>query len=231
MTEHQVLLVNAPFEPDPDAAKELGPDEAEAIADEDLQGSRLLLVRRAAEGIVLDNTPGGAVELSCTFQPARGTRFIWARLLLRLTTPEGVKIVDVAPREVREDEPVRLTIDGKGKLGLSYQMVEAGVEASVRKEFAIYHCGVRGSGEATALARWDFNENPDKKDGLGTEQALALTLPLTGQVTGQVSVSARLARCGLLGRLDAVRDLILHSSRGARDYSVTFETAFNYNIS
>jgi len=138
----------------------------------------------------LDGTPGGAVQFACTFQPAYGARFTWARRLLRLETPNHICIVDLAPREVLEEKPVQFTIDGKGKLGIRYQAVDASVEKGTQKQFAIYHCKVQGSGESTALARWDFNENPYRKDGLGPEQVLAVTLPVTGDVTGTVSVSA-----------------------------------------
>ena len=39
MSENDTLLLEAPLVPDPDAEQELGPGDAEAIADEDLQGS------------------------------------------------------------------------------------------------------------------------------------------------------------------------------------------------
>jgi hypothetical protein len=223
MSEDELLLVDEPLAPDTDADEELGPGDIEAIADEDLKGSRLLIVRRAVEAVELDGTPGGAVELACTFQPARDARFTWARLLLRLKTPEGIRIVDLAPRVVREDEPVRFSLDRSGKLGLSYQLAGAGVEKGTRKEYAIYNCSIQGSGEGTALARWDFNENPHRKDGLGREQALALTLPVTGRVTGTVSINARLARPGVRGRMEAIRDLVLGARPGEREYPLAFE--------
>lgn len=222
MSQDESVLVDAALVPDPDAGEELGPTDVEAIADEELKGSRLLLVRRAVEPVDLGGTPGGAVEFACTFQPGRGTRFTWARLLLRLKSPEGVRIVDLAPREVRENEPVRFTLDRSGKLSLSYQVVEAGLEAGRQKEFSVYQCSVHGSGEGTALARWDFNESPHRKDGIGREQPLALTLPVTGRVTGTVSVSARCVRQGLRGSIEALRDMIL-GGPDEQHYPISFE--------
>ena len=207
MSNEEVPLVDAPLAPDPDADEELGPPDVAAIADEDVRGSRLLLVRRAAEPIEVDGTAGGAVQIACTFQPADGSRFVWARLLLRLESPEGIYIVDLAPREVL-DEPVQYTVDNRLNLGVS-KVLEIGGGVSVQREFAAYHCRIHGSGESTALARWDFSENPGTRAGLGREQVLALTLPTTGEVAGTVSASARLSRGGLLGGVDAVRDLIL----------------------
>ncbi|HLM67702.1 MAG TPA: hypothetical protein VK358_09255 [Longimicrobium sp.] len=222
------LLVEAPLVPDPDERRELyrgggEHDDPETLSDADLQGSRLLLVRRAVEGIDLDGRPGGVVEIACVFQPAEGTRFSWARVVLRLTDPVGVRVLDLAPREVREGEPVKFTVDGKGKLGLKYQIAEAGAERSVRREFAVYHCAVQGSGEGTSLARWDFTENPHARDGIGREQVLALTLPVTGTVSGTLTANARLARAGLRGRIDRVRDLVLGGGVHERRYPVSFQ--------
>ena len=218
MSNEEVLLVDAPLAPDPDADEELGPRDAAAIADEDVRGSRLLLVRRAAESIEVDGAVGGAVQIACTFQPTHGSRFVWARLLLRLQSPEGIYIVDLAPREAL-DEPVQFTVDNRLNLGVS-NVLEVGTELGVQREFAAYHCRVQGSGESTALARWDFSENPGTRAGLGREQVLSLTLPATGEVAGTVRASARLSRGGLLGGVDAVRDLILGPHEG--QYPIRF---------
>lgn len=221
--DEDMPMIDEPLSPDPDADDEMGGGDVEAIADEDLKGSRLLLVRRAAEATTLDGKPGGAVQLACTFQPGDGARFVWARLILRLTAPENARIVDVAPRQVRENEPVKFTLDRSGKLGVEYHGVEASAQARNKREFAVFHCSVKGSGEGTALARWDFAENPHRKDGLGHEQVLALTLPFTGRVTATVSVSARMVRAGLRGRLEAIRDLILGGRGAERHYPTGFE--------
>lgn len=192
----------------------------ETLSDADLRGSRLLLVRRAVERIDVDGKPGGAVEIACVFHPAEGARFSWARVTLRLSDPLGARFVDVAPREVREGEPVKFTVDGKGKLGLKYQVAEAGTEKSVKREFAVYHCAVQGSGESTSLARWDFAENPHRRDGIGREQVLALTLPVTGAVSGTLTAHARLVHGGLRGRF---RDLVVGGDRHERRYPVSFQ--------
>ncbi|NEQ42222.1 MAG: hypothetical protein F6K00_01145 [Leptolyngbya sp. SIOISBB] len=69
----------------------------------------------------------------------------------------------------------------------------------------------------------DFRENPDRRDGIGPEQVLTLTLPVVGQVIGTVIVSARLAKPGLQGGLEAIRDLILGSTPKERFYPIAFE--------
>lgn len=227
MTEWEIegeVLVDAPLVADPDPRNVSYRGEApETLSDADLRGSRLLLVRRAVEGLELDGRRGGVVQIACVFHPSEGTRFSWARVELRLTEPVGVRVVDVAPREVREGEPVTFTVDGKGKLALKYQVAEAGAEKSVRREFAVYHCAVQGSGESTALARWDFAENPHTRDGIGREQVLALTLPVTGAVGGTLAVNARLVRAGMLGRVETIRDLVLGGGVHQRRYPVSFD--------
>ncbi len=215
------VMVDVPLVPDPDAEQELGPGDLQSIADEDVRGSRLLVVRRAVEVVDLDSGLGGAVQFACTFQPGHGTRFTWASLVLQLQAPEGVYIVDLSPRQVPEDVPVNFTVDRKGKIGLKYEIVEAGMEAGTQKEYAVYHCAVQGSGEGTGLARWDFRENPYRRDGLGQEQVLAVTVPVVGTVVGKLNVSARLERKGLGGVADAIRDLVLGPNE--RHYPITLD--------
>jgi hypothetical protein len=223
MSENDTLLIDEPLVPDPDAEEELGATDVEAIADEDLTGSRLLLVRRAIEPLDLGGTPGGVVQLACTFQPASGARFTSAQLRLRLATPAGIRIIDLAPRSLDDPNPVEFTLDKKGQLGLKSFPVEPGVEIGSSKKYVKYHCKVQGSGEGTGLARWDFKENPDRGDGIGQEQVLTLTLPVIGPVTGSVIVSARLARSGLRGKMAAIRDLILNKKPDEHFYPIRFE--------
>ncbi|MDJ0702472.1 MAG: hypothetical protein QNJ46_04250 [Leptolyngbyaceae cyanobacterium MO_188.B28] len=221
MSDDTLLLIDAPLVADPDADEELGPDVAEPIADEDLRGSRLLLARRVVTPIEINGESGGLVELSCTFQPAYETRFTWARLTMMLKTPAGIRIAGLEPRAIQDPRPVKFTVDDKGTLGLKYAPTELGVEQSIQKEYEVYHCAVQGSGIGTAKARWDFRENEHRQDGLGTDQGLLLTLPVTGRVSGLVLVNARLARSGVGGVLSAVRDMILGAEQ--RDYSFSVE--------
>src|SRR6476646_5897527 len=123
-------LIDSPLIPDPDADHELGLADAEAITDEDLRGSRLLLVRRAVEPIDIDGAPAGLVQLVCTFQPADGARFASAQFLLRLKTPTGIRIIDLAPRAIDDPNPVELTLNRKGQLAVKGLAVEPSAELS-----------------------------------------------------------------------------------------------------
>lgn len=225
MEESEDLLFDMPLIPDPDADEEMGPGDVDAIADEDIRGSRILLVRRVIEPIDLQNTTGAVVQFACTFQPSPGTRFSFAQLTFRFTVPSGIKIIDVAPRNIDDPHPVEMTLSKTGKLGFKSLpgSSESELGMGTTKKFVKYHCQVQGSGEGTALAIWTLKENPDRKDGIGPEQVLTLTLPVTGKIEGSIVVSARLVRKGISGAVDAIRDLILGPKPDKRDYAVAFE--------
>ncbi|HET7436905.1 MAG TPA: hypothetical protein VFN10_19510 [Thermoanaerobaculia bacterium] len=213
-------MIDTVLTPDPDADQELGAD-VEALTDNDVRGSRLLLVRRGVESIEIDGKPAGLVQLACTFQPADGARFASAQFRLRFKTPEGLRIIDLAPRVIDDPHPVELTLNRKGQLAVkAVAVVEPSVEISASKTYVRYHCMVQGSGEGTNLARWDFRENPDRRDGIGREQVITVTLPVTGTITGEVLVSARLARHGLGGAVDAIRDMILGPRSDERSHPI-----------
>jgi hypothetical protein len=67
----------------------------------------------------------------------------------------------------------------------------------------------------------------NRKGQLGVKSLPAsielLTLPVTGQVTGKVIVSARLARPGLRGSIEAIRDMILGTKPNDPSYPISFE--------
>ncbi|MCB0032363.1 MAG: hypothetical protein KDE28_30845 [Anaerolineales bacterium] len=220
-----LVLLDAPFVPDPDADEELNATTVTAIADEDLRGSRLLLVRRAVEPFKGADWAGGVVQLACTFQPALGARFSSAQLRLRLTSPAGLLIQDLAPARLTDPHPVEVTLNSKGQLGIASPVVplQSSLELRSSRKYSTYHCLVQGSGEGTALARWDFRENPDRRDGLGQEQLLTLTLPATGLISAEVMVTARLAWAGLQGVNEAIRDLLIGPTPFQRKYPISFE--------
>jgi len=203
------VLIDIPLIPDPDADEEMGSDDIEVITDEELRDCRLLVVRRAVEAIDFNGKAGGAIQLNCSFQPGSKTRFSWARIVLRLTEPDSITFLDIQPREVRESEPVQFTLDNVGQIGMKYSGIESSAEESRSVAFAQYFCVVHGSGEGTNKARWDFNENPQRKDGIGREQVLAITLPGNGNVQAMLKVNARLNSPGLKGKAEAIRDMVL----------------------
>jgi len=216
------LLIDSSLVPDADADQEMGAD-AEVLTDDDVRGSRLLLVRRGVEAIDVDGNPAGLVQFACTFQPAEGARFASAQFRLRFTTPSGLRIIDVAPRVVDDPHPVEFTLNRKGQLTIKTVAAEPSAEIGTSKTYVRYHCLVQGSGEGTNLARWDFRENPDRRDGIGPEQILTLTIPARGSIAGEVLVAARLVRRGLSGAAGAVRDLVLGPRPTERSYPIALE--------
>ncbi|HYW08153.1 MAG TPA: hypothetical protein VE913_14415 [Longimicrobium sp.] len=220
MENEPKVLLDSALVPDADADAEMG-GAARSIADADLAGSRFLVVCLGAEAT---EDGGGLVKLACTFQPAHGTRFRAARVAFKLVTPQGVRFLDIAPQEIRDEDPVKIKVNRGGTLGLTRKEVaEVGVTRGSEKEYEVYTCAVRGSGAGTATAVWTFEENEHTRAGLGTAQTLAITVPVSGKILGTVAVSATLTRPGLLGGLDAVRDMVLGPRGEERHFPLTLE--------
>jgi len=214
----EATLFEAPLVPDPDADEELGPGgpgDGERLADEDVKGSRILLVRRAIEPVDLNSGAGAAAALACTFHAAPGARFSFARVQVDLSSPAGAVFLDIAPKEVRANEAVQFTVAREGKIGISYAGAEAGASTGQERTFTVYPCLVRGSGATSTRALWDLRENQHSADGIGHEQVLVLTLGVVGAVEADILINARLIRPGLPGRLDAIRDMILGPAVGS----------------
>ena len=72
MNGEETLLIDSPLVPDPDADEEMGSTDVEAIADEDLKGSRLLLVRRASSLLIWKEPLVALCNLPALFNQARG---------------------------------------------------------------------------------------------------------------------------------------------------------------
>ena len=58
--------------------------------------------------------PGGLIGIDCLF-----SRYYtdWARLTVLLQSPEGVKIVDLKPRAIKDEQPVKISVNSKGSWG------------------------------------------------------------------------------------------------------------------
>ena len=222
-----LVLIDAPFMPDPVADREMGNDASEQIADEWLRDCRLTIVRRVIEPITLPQGPGGVVRFACTFQPGStpNLRFGSAQISLRLNTPADVTISALQPQSIVDEQPVEFTLETTGKLGLKgfthLPGVETGIDQKTGMKYASYHCRVTGSGESSRMARWILVEDPIRKDGIGNTVELAVTLPVTGEVTASLSVSARLLQTGLAGDLERFRNLILRRHPQERTYPIT----------
>jgi hypothetical protein len=223
MLQEDIVLVDAPLIADPDATQEMSSAVVELIADEELRGCRLLIVRKMIESVAINGVPGGVIQLGCTFQPAVGLRFVSARVMLRLTTPKGLQVIDLSPSHVADPAPVEFTLGKKGNISLKALLGEPGIEMEVSKKYTKYHCQIQGAGIGTSLARWEFKENPDRNDGLGPEQVLALTLPTTGQVAADLIVNARVERAGLAGYAQAIGDLIIGGPTINHSYSILLD--------
>jgi hypothetical protein len=217
MTE---TLIDLPLVPDPDPDDELGASEVCSISDAELRDCRLLVTRRAAQTIDAAGTRYGLLKLGCSFQPTHGTRFVWARVVLSIAAPEGTRIVDVAPAAQLDERPVKFVVDVQGKLRAQYAAsgLEAGMESKTSTSFDVYYCSVHGTGAGTAKGRWEFEENPRRRDGLAREQPLVVTFSESGRYRGNLSVYAKIVRGGTMGAIDAFRYMLL----GADEHHAPF---------
>ncbi len=205
------LLIDIPLVSNPDADKEMSADGVEQLTDEEIRGSRFLLVKRSVETIDINGKSGGAVQISCEFQPAENTRFTWGRVALTLTSPDGVKFISVQPELIKDSNPISFQINRNGKITLGYPDY-AGAEAGAekQKQYVVYENLVQGTGEGTNKAVWIFKENTGKS-GLTPKNILSFTLPVTGEVKASLSANCRIARQGFGRIVDKIRDLIIEA--------------------
>jgi hypothetical protein len=222
MGPNDKILLDAPLLPDPDSSHEMGGrPKAEQVTDEDVAGSRILIVQRDL-GLRKPRDGGGAaVELTCSFHPAPRARFVSGRVLLQLRRPVTGTFIDVAPTQITEPVKVSISYAANGKITLGYKKIatgEASGEAKETVEYGSFICFVRGSGAGSRRAIWDFSEDPYLKLGIGLDQVLAMTVPASDIVVGSLTVTAALAKSGLIG---AVRDLVLGRTRAERTCSIT----------
>jgi hypothetical protein len=222
MKNNDDLLIDVRLIPNPDADEEMSGNDIEKLSDEEIRGSRFLLVKRAVEIIDINGQNGGAIQLSCEFQPAENTRFTWGSISLTLISPNGAKFISVQPEVIKDGNPVNFQIKGNGKITLGYADI-AGAEVSreKQKQFVVYENLVQGTGEGTAKAVWIFKENTGKS-GLTPRNILSFTIPTTGIVKAELSVNCRVVRSGIAGVVDKLRDLIIEPV-GLEKHQVTFQ--------
>lgn len=181
----------------------------ESLSDDEIDGARLQIVRRAVERV----TGGIAVALDVFFQPPDAVRFTYARIILKLVSPDGTVFQDVVPVEIRDDRAVEFEVENNAtpKLTIKVKDVEVGGELtrSSKAKYTQYACLVNGTGVATNRADWRFEENKVIKDGLGRSGCIAFTLPEGGPFEMQLTATFELTKPGLKGALDRIRTLML----------------------
>ena len=143
----------------------------------DLQGARVQLIRTALEAVEIDGAPGVAAAVTAIFHSPPGARFSHGEIRWRLVEPAGALFADVAPETAPDPTPVAFKVDRGGKIELALVSGPTlGAEASLAKEFTVYHCAVKSSGAASPRALWSLSENPETRQGIGHATRLAFTL-------------------------------------------------------
>jgi hypothetical protein len=207
VTGDDAPLLEIALDPDPVADAELGPGDESLMTDDEVAGSRLIIVRRAVEPIDPASGKGGVLGLGCTFHAAAGARYIFAQVRVDLISPAGAVFADIAPRHVTADDAVKITVKRNGELSLGREPVKAGVGGACEIESVYYPSLVEGSGGHARYALWRMRENGETRQGIGLDHFLAMTVPEAGDYEAEVTVTAQLARSGLAGIADAFRAL------------------------
>lgn len=205
------VLVEEDLVADENADVELGgaPASADRPGDDEIHGSRFTLVRHAVEPVGEGEGAVLVVVLEASFQPAPGTRFSSAQVEISLFMPPEAIFADLAPREVREAEPVVFTLKSGATLNLGIKRVEAGVGRDATTEVSRYHCQVIGTGIGSRRVRWTLYENEAATDGIGSHQRFVIALSGHGPFELEAMTSCSLVRQGLVGIPGRVRELIL----------------------
>lgn len=223
MNEQEEIMLALPLEADRIADQELGQEQGNAIADEELKGCRLLLVKKKVYPINHERGPSGFIQFACNFQPGDGTRFGFANLSLNFIEPGGIEILELKPKMLEiSDDPINPHAPEGRQTANGIQQTSTATGGN-RLPNLNYLCKISGTGEGTTLARWNFSENPQRKFGLGGEQVLNLMLLAQGVVRGKAMVTARLIKPGLGGSYQKIRDLILGASSEDRTYNFEFK--------
>lgn len=213
------VLIDEALVADPIADRELGPGDIQTLADDELEGARIHIVRNATQRVELASGAGTALVLTSTLHAPPGARFSHAEIRWLLVEPADAVIIDVAPEQVADTTPLTFKISKGGKFVLSVPeaaQVNLGVDSLT--EFTVYHCLVRSSGSGSRRARWTFSENPKTLQGVSHSNRLGIILSGEGPFAADLLVSARLIKPGLAGQLARIRDLVLgpHLQPGSR---------------
>jgi hypothetical protein len=227
------LLFEGHLVPDADALREMSVANTDVLIDPpNLSGARILIVKRLESVSIADGSGSGSgsgggsgsgdgafVRLVCSFLPAPGTRFVSARVSMKLIQPQGAMFLDIAPREIKQPVKVEYSREASAKLSVKFGPVtfDPSGKADVKLDYDAFICLVRGVGANSVRAIWDFEEDPGLERGIGVDQPLAVIVPAGQKVKAELLVTAQLARNGALGALD----MMLGRRTGAEKPEVT----------
>jgi hypothetical protein len=158
----------------------------EVVGDNDVTLlGRLNRVALALGSVVsLGHTPEGAdvgydIPLHCVIHPHTGCHFRSAKLVVDLTATPGTVVRDMAPREVRGENPVEMTTTVG--VGLTFDIIPSAIEGELKRERStrrtVHHPLILSSGRGFARALWDFRSGRDADLHPERELRLVVTAP------------------------------------------------------
>lgn len=210
---------------DPVAKQELstvsGP---EALTEDQLRGARFRLVKLGAERKVLNGLPCLAVALRAELLAPANGRFTDADVELKLTGPDGARLGDVAPTDVRPNTAVDHEISHGGKITAKPGEIVGQIGASHKMTFTTYTCHVQGIGIGGTQATWRLEEDPNVKRSFGTSNPLFVTFLGDGPFETTVQMRCALRTEGLRGIGESIVEFVLGTTlEPGKKRTVTFD--------
>lgn len=155
-----------------------------------------------------DSVDGGVrsvldVPLRCIAHPHPDCRFRWVRLLVDFGA-DGSSIIDLSPREVRGESPVKIVTRYSGGLSFEVEQLKLGPEFSWERssEQQVYFPEITSSGLGLSHAIWDFHAVGEAPLHVDRDLRLLLRVPVSeNRVVVKFTLRASVAAKGWTGLL------------------------------
>ena len=134
------------------------------------------------------------IQLLCVLHPGVGCHFRYARLVVDLGNT-GALVRDMAPRDVRGDNPVEVITTVSA--GLTFEIVPSVAGAGVKREQSttrkLYYPRILASGKGFARAFWDFRSIPGEHLHSDRELRLLASAPAGAELWVRFNLLAQVA--------------------------------------
>lgn len=133
-------------------------EEVKLLARETRLGLAILESREYEEA----NRKARYLSMRCVGDAHPECRIRWLYLAVKFPKGKDIRVEDLAPEEVKSEEPVKITTSYKGGLSLEVLKVKLAPEANIERstETQAYFSTVRGTGKGFGYANWTFS-TPD----------------------------------------------------------------------
>ena len=130
-------------------------EQVKLLARENRLGLAVLESREYAEA----NRRARYLSMRCVGTAHPECQIRWLYLAIRFPDGKGIRVEDLAPEEVKSEEPVKITTSYSGGFSLEVLKVKLTPEANIERttETQAYFSAVRGAGKGFGYANWTFS--------------------------------------------------------------------------